>query len=75
MPAVGKSVVNCLKRYRLWLVVLGLSALVGYAFWSDTQRAPITEEQLSNLRDLNQLRIQFNQDVGLPRLILLLSPT
>jgi hypothetical protein len=66
---------NWLKRYRLWLVLLGLAALLGYTLWSDAQRVPATEEQLSNVESLDDLRAQFNQDAGHPRLILLLSPT
>jgi hypothetical protein len=75
MSPVGTSVVDWLKRYRLWLVLLGLAALVGYTLWSDTQRVPVTQEQLGNIQDLDQLRTQFNRDAGHPRLILLLSPT
>jgi hypothetical protein len=75
MSSAGTSTVDCLKRHRLWLVLLGLAALLGYTLWSDAQRVPATEAQLSNIEDLDQLRTQFNRDIGHPRLILLLSPT
>jgi hypothetical protein len=75
MSSVGTSVVDWLKRYRLCLVLLGLSALLGYTLWLDAQRLPATEAQQSNIEDLDQLHTQFNQDIGHPHLILLLSPT
>jgi hypothetical protein len=75
MASVGTSVVDWLKRYRLWLVLLGLSALVGYTLWADAQRVPATEARLSNIESPDDLQAQFNQDAGHPRLILLLSPT
>jgi hypothetical protein len=64
-----------LKRNRTGLILLGLAMLLGYALWLDAQRTPATQEQLTDLARLDDLRAQFNQDVGRPRLILLLAPT
>lgn len=75
MSSTSRSAIAWLKRHRLWLVLLGLAALLGYTLWSDAQRVPATEEQLRSIENLDELRTQFNQDVGRPRLVLLLSPT
>lgn len=37
--------------------------------------APRPATGLQDLRDLSQLQMRFNEDVGKPRLILLISPT
>jgi hypothetical protein len=66
---------DLLQRHRTWLILLRLAALLGYALWSDAQRTPPTQEPLTYLASLDDLRAQFNQDVGRPRLILLLAPT
>jgi hypothetical protein len=51
--------------------VLGLSACQ-----SDSDEAPVkVAATLSDLREIEQLRTKFNEDEGVPRLIVILSPT
>ena len=53
-----------LASWASWAAVLGL--LAGSA---------AAEPDLTQLRDLDDLRTAFNQDQGVPRVVLLLSPT
>ena len=56
------------------LAVLGFLVLVLFIYqpWLGVAEPPAT---LADLHDVEELRALFNQDDGVPRLILLLSPT
>lgn len=65
------------KRARLTaLGVLGIILLA--ACGSASSEETVTEESPSNLEtlaSLDELKVMFNQDEGIPRLLLLMSPT
>ena len=54
-------------------LIRGLGALLG--FLALAPRAQGTDPKLTDLRSVDELRTLFNQDAGVPRLVLLLSPT
>ena len=54
-------------------LIRGLCALLG--FLALAPRAQGAEPMLDDLRSVDELRTLFNQDAGVPRLVLLLSPT
>ncbi len=59
------------RRVRLLLVlVLGIG-LAGAA----TAESPTAGARLRDLQSVDQLKVIFNHDSGMPRLVLLLSPT
>ena len=54
-------------------LIRGLGALLG--FLALAPQAQGTDPMLNDLRGVDELRTLFNQDAGIPRLVLLLSPT
>ncbi len=62
------------KRGWIALVVLLASVLLALYVASQPRLAP-GQEPLKDIRSIETLRAQFNQDVGQTRLIILVSPT
>jgi len=62
------------KRSIFALAVLLASLLLVVYIETQPRLAP-GQEPLSDIRDIETLRTQFNQDVGYTRLIILVSPT
>jgi hypothetical protein len=62
------------KRRRLALAMLLAIALLAIYFMSQPRLAP-GEKPLADIRTIETLRAQFNQDAGQIRLIILISPT
>ena len=54
-------------------LIRGLGALLG--FLALAPRAQGADPMLNDLRSVDELRTLFNQDAGVPRFVLLLSPT
>jgi hypothetical protein len=62
-----------MRRKWRWIVVgliLTIAVILGVLSAYPGPTAPLTD-----LKDIEDLRAQFNQDKGAPRLVLLLSPT
>jgi hypothetical protein len=57
----------------LFAVLKGAMALFGIA--TPGAGPVLAEQELADLQDLEQLRSRFNDDRGVPRLLLVLSPT
>ena len=61
---------------RVMVVSVLLLAGIVLATYLDTQLRPAPEDTpLVEIKNINDLRAQFNQDAGKTRIILLLSPT
>lgn len=63
-----------LKRTRWkWLLIFSLIAaavVLGLVDWYPSPKATLTD-----LKEIEELRARFNKDKGMPRIVLLLSPT
>ena len=61
----------------LILSALGVFLLVVLVFQQELKQSQFqaAEASLTDVRNIEQLQAQFNQDKSLPRLILLVSPT
>ena len=57
------------------VIALAVGMLVVYRASSVPGLAPRPASGLADLQDLSALQTQFNQDIGKPRLILLVAPT
>ena len=82
VPARGARRYIHIARGLNWKNALGLLALATLllAAWLIVaspllHKTPPPGIRLTDLRAISQLRARFNADVGLPRLILILSPT
>lgn len=51
----------------IWLTIPLLSVMAG--------EQAVSDDALKDLKSLDELKTRFNQDKGVPRIVLLLSPT
>ena len=81
-PIIGETDISSARRPVLLFVIIIALALILSACSSgieQVQAEAITDNlgisQLRDLDDIEDLSMAFNQDIGKPRIILLLSPT
>jgi hypothetical protein len=65
----------CLKALACGAVACFIIALSGCRQSSAVAVEPASDATLKDLQNLDELRVLFNKDKDVPRLILLLSPT
>jgi hypothetical protein len=63
------------RRVCLLLLWVCLGLIAAGCGGSDTEEASPQSSELVDLTDINQLKTAFNEGEGVPRLIVLLSPT
>lgn len=61
------------SRWR-WVIIAAVVVATAVAISIGSLR-PDSNVTLTDLNDIEELRVRFNQDKGTPRLLLLLSPT
>ena len=64
-----------LSKRRIFVLAVLLASLLLAIYFETRPRLAPGQEPLRDIRDIETLRTQFNQDVGKTRLIILVSPT
>ena len=64
-----------LSKRRIFVLAVLLAGLLLAIYFETRPRLAPGQEPLSDIRDIETLRTQFNQDIGKTRLIILVSPT
>jgi hypothetical protein len=64
-----------LSKRRMFVILVLLATLLFGIYVQTRPRLAPGQEHLTDIKNIETLRVQFNEDVGKTRLILLVSPT